>query len=166
MVLDVDLYRRTVYTPAVREAQGPRRISVIDIHPAHASRTLLFVHGYGGSALQWLYQLRFFGQTTRVIAPDLRGHGLSDDPVDLAYTMGGLVSDLELVLEALQVEGPIHLVSHSFGGAVSTEYTLRHPPNEQSLVLIGVPTRFIFHPALLNLVKISHPLFSRISKTL
>ncbi len=63
MVLDVELYRRTVYAPAVREAQGPRRISVIDIHPAHASRTLLFVHGYGGSALQWLYQLRFFGQT-------------------------------------------------------------------------------------------------------
>jgi long-chain acyl-CoA synthetase len=166
MVLDVELYRRTVYTPAVREAQGPRRISVIDIHPAHASRTLLFVHGYGGSALQWLYQLRFFGQTTRVIAPDLRGHGLSDDPADLAYTMGGLVSDLELVLEALQVAGPIHIVSHSFGGAVATEYTLRHPVNVQSLVLIGVPTRFILHPAVVNLMKIPDPVFSRMAKTL
>src|SRR6266567_4267880 len=131
MALDVELYRRTVYAPAVREAQGPRRISVIDIHPGHAARTLIFVHGYGGSAMQWLYQLRFFGQTARVIAPDLRGHGLSDDPAGLAYTMDGLVNDLELVLEALQVEGPIHVVSHSFGGAVATEYILRHPEDVQ-----------------------------------
>src|SRR5216684_8753617 len=106
MVLAVELYRRTVYTPAVREAQGPRRISVIDIHPAHASRTLLFVHGYGGSALQWLYQLRFFGQTTRVIAPDLRGHGLSDDPEWLKQSMDAMVNDLEAVLDALDVQRP------------------------------------------------------------
>ncbi|SRR6266487_958528 len=166
MVLDVELYRRTVYAPAVREAQGPRRISVIDIHPGHASRTFIFVHGYGGSAMQWLYQLRFFGQTARVIAPDLRGHGLSDDPAGLAYTMDSLVNDLELVLEALQVAGPIHVVSHSFGGAVATEYTLRHPENVQSLVLIGVPTRFILNPAVVNLMKVPDPVFSRMAKTI
>src|SRR6266487_5888808 len=126
MVLDVELYRRTVYAPAVREAQGPRRISVIDIHPAHASRTLLFVHGYGGSALQWLYQLRFFGQTMRVVAPDMRGHGLSDDPDLPKYSMNGLVDDLEVALDVLEVQQPFFLIAHSFGGAVATEYTLRH----------------------------------------
>jgi len=166
MALDVELYRRSVYAPAAREAQGPRRISVIDIHPGHASRTLLFVHGYGGSAMQWLYQLRFFGQLARVIAPDLRGHGLSDDSTGLAYTMDGLVNDLELVLEALRVEGPVHVVSHSFGGAVATEYTLRHPENVRSLVLIGVPSRFILNPAVVNLMKVPDPVFSRVAKTI
>jgi long-chain acyl-CoA synthetase len=110
--------------------------------------------------------LRFFGQTARVIAPDLRGHGLSDDPAGLVYTMDGLVSDLELVLEALQVEGPIYVVSHSFGGAVATEYTLRHPENVQSLVLIGVPARFILNPAVINLMKVPDPVFSRVAKTI
>lgn len=166
MVLDVELYRRTVYTPAVRDTQGPRRISVIDINPENASCTLLFIHGYGGSTMQWLYQLRFFGQTMRVIAPDLLGHGLSDDPVGHVYTMDGLVNDLELILNALQVRGPVHIIAHSFGGAVAIEYTLCHPENVHSLVLIAVPTRFILHPAMVHLMKIPDPIFSRIARSI
>src|SRR5579864_8169191 len=98
MPLDVELYRRTVYVPM--GIKKIRRISVIDIQPEGATRTLVLIHGFGGSALQWLYQLRFFGQTVRVIAPDMRGHGLSDDPRGLSYTMDGLVNDLKSVLDA------------------------------------------------------------------
>ena len=83
MALDIELYRRTIYTSFDHRTQKLRRISVIDIHPEGATRTLVLVHGYGGSATQWLYQLRFFGQTMRVIAPDMRGHGMSDDPENL-----------------------------------------------------------------------------------
>ena len=83
MAVDIELYRRTVSTFLGRRGQKLRRISVIDIHPEGATRTLVLVHGYGGSATQWLYQLQFFGQTMRVIAPDMRGHGMSDDPEDL-----------------------------------------------------------------------------------
>src|SRR6266705_6763257 len=101
MALDIELYRRTIYAPVGRHAQKLRRISVIDIHPDDATRTLVLIHGFGGSATQWLYQLRFFGQTMRVVAPDLRGHGLSDDPVELPCAMENLVDDLELVLERL-----------------------------------------------------------------
>src|SRR6266568_6889620 len=122
MALDIELYRRTVYVPARRGTQSLRRISVIDIHPEGATQTLLFVHGFGGSVTQWLYQLRFFGQSMHVIAPDLRGHGLSDDPVGLPYTMDSFVQDLETILDALHVQGPIHLIGHSFGGAIAAEY--------------------------------------------
>ena len=88
MSLDVELYRRTVYVPmGGSPATKFRRISVLDIQPEDATHTLVFVHGYGGSALQWLYQLRFFGQTMRVVAPDLRGHGLSGQ-VPLAKAEG------------------------------------------------------------------------------
>src|SRR6266567_1545414 len=126
MALDIELYRRTIYTSVDRHAQKLRRISVIDIHPEGATRTLVLVHGYGGSATQWLYQLQFFGQTIHVIAPDMRGHGMSDDPENLPYTMKGLVDDLELVLDRLEVQRPFYLLAHSFGGAISTEYALRH----------------------------------------
>ncbi len=175
MALDIELYRRIIYAPAAGHSQTPRRISVIDIdpinndpinnHPESATRTLLFIHGYGGSATQWLYQLRFFGQTMHVIAPDLRGHGLSDDPVGLPHTMDGLVNDLDIVLDALHVRGPVHIIAHSFGGAVATEYSLRHPEHVLGLVLIGVPTRFIIQPLLRLLMKIPDPVFSRAAKT-
>src|SRR6266513_5274071 len=127
MALDIELYRRTIYTSVDRHAQKLRRISVIDIHPEGATDTLVLVHGYGGSATQWLYQLRYFGQTMRVIAPDIRGHGLSDDPEELPLSLDRLVDDLELVLDCLDVSTPFILLAHSFGGAIATEYTLRHP---------------------------------------
>src|SRR6266704_283750 len=166
MALDNELYRRTIYTSVDRHAQKLRRISVIDIHPEGATRTLVLVHGYGGSATQWLYQLQFFGQTMHVIAPDMRGHGMSDDPDNLPYTMKGLVDDLELVLHRLKAQRPLYLIAHSFGGAISTEYALRHPDEVSGLVLIGVPTRFILRAIVERLMLIPDPLFSWIAKVI
>ncbi|HXL37189.1 MAG TPA: alpha/beta fold hydrolase [Ktedonobacteraceae bacterium] len=166
MALDIELYRRTLYTSVDRHAQKLRRISVIDIHPEGATRTLVLVHGYGGSATQWLYQLQFFGQIMRVIAPDMRGHGMSDDPENLPYTMKGLVDDLELVLDRLEVQRPFYLLAHSFGGAISTEYALRHPEEVSGLVLIGVPTRFILRAIVERLMLIPDPLFSWVAKVI
>src|SRR2546427_1048820 len=166
MALDIELYRRTIYTPVDGHAQKLRRISVIDIDPEGATSTLVLVHGYGGSATQWLYQLQFFGQTMHVIAPDMRGHGMSDDPENLAYTMKGLVDDLELVLDRLEVQRPFYLLAHSFGGAISTEYALRHCEEVSGLVLIGVPTRFILRAIVERLMLIPDPLFSWIAKVI
>jgi pimeloyl-ACP methyl ester carboxylesterase len=163
MGLDVELYRRTIYAHVGRSAQKLCPISVIDIHPEEVTRTLVLVHEFGGSATQWLYQLKLFGQTMRVVAPDLRGHGLSDDPEGLAYTMDGLVNDLETVLDSLDVQRPFYLIAHSFGGAISTEYALRHPENVSGLVLIGVPTRFILRAIVERLMLIPDPLFSWIA---
>ena len=166
MALDIELYRRSIDAPVGRDGQKLRRISAIDIQPDGATRTLVLVHGYGGSATQWLYQLQFFGQSMRVVAPDLRGHGLSDDPEGLAYTMDGLVDDLETVLDRLEVPRPFYLVAHSFGGAISTEYALRHPEDVSGLVLIGVPTRFILRAFVERLLLIPDPLFSWIASVI
>ncbi len=160
MALDVELYRRSVYVPATKK----RRISVIDIRPEGATHTLVLIHGYGGNAAQWIYQLRFFGQHVRVIAPDLRGHGLSDNAYDQPYTMESLVDDLECVLAALSVPCPFTVIAHSFGAAIATEYGLRHPADLKELVLIGVPSRFKLRPFMRNLLNIPDPIFSRTAR--
>ncbi len=164
MTVDVEFYRRTIYIPIDGAEKNLRRISVFDIHPDDATRTIVFVHGYGGNALQWLNQLRFFGQTMRVVAPELRGHGLSDDPETLPYTMDGLVNDLEKILEALAVPRPFALIAHSFGGAIAAEYALRHPEDVTSLVLIGVPSNFVVQRAASHLMGVPDPIFSRAAK--
>src|SRR5439155_21769922 len=102
----------------------------------------------------------------RVIAPEMRGHGLSDDPAELPYSMEGLVDDLELVLGTLNVQNPFFLIAHSFGGAIATEYTLRSPENLLGLVLVGVPSRFILHSYVRNLMKVPDPIFSFLAKTI
>lgn len=164
MPLDIEIYRRCISIPCGSHMQKLRRVSVVDIHPENAPATLVFVHGYGGSAAQWLYQLRYFGQTMRVIAPDMRGHGLSDDPEELPLSLDSLVNDLELVLDRMDLDGPFILLAHSFGGAIAAEYTLRHPEHIKALVLVGVPTRFIIRPILNRLIDIPDPIFSWVAK--
>src|SRR5260370_28091400 len=96
----------------------------------------------------------------------MRGHDMIDDPENLAYTMNGLVDGLDLVLARLEVQRSFYLIAHSFGGAISTEYALRHPEEVSGLVLIGVPTRFILRAAVERLMLIPDPLFSWIAKVI
>ena len=164
MPLDVELYRRTLFVPFGQQRQKLRRISVIDMQPEGAAQTLVLVHGYGGSVMQWKYQLQTFGQIMRVVAPDLRGHGLSDDPTDLPCSMESLVDDLELVIERLELPRPFYLLAHSFGGAIATEYVLRHPGDVAGLVLIGVPSSFIVREIVRRLMTVPDPIFSGVAR--
>ncbi len=139
--MDLGLYRREVAV-----SLSPRvRLSVIDVHPEHPRRTLVFIHGVGGQARQWKYQVEAFGLHHRVIAPDLRGHGFSDKPRSV-YDMEELLSDLETLLLQLEVDPPLVLIGHSFGGAIATEYALRHPEQVDRLILISTPGEFRLHP--------------------
>lgn len=145
MSIDLELYRREVMV-----AQRPRvHLSMIDVAPdaapndavEAAQKTLVLVHGFGGQATQWRYQIQHFGVAHRVIAIDLRGHGRSDKPAG-AYTMDELVHDLEAALTTMRLQQPVILVGHSFGGAIATEYALAHPQQVAHLVLIATAGQF------------------------
>ncbi|MBK9927640.1 MAG: alpha/beta fold hydrolase [Anaerolineales bacterium] len=141
MDIDLDLYRHEV-----RVSTNPLvRLSAIDISPDHPQRTFVFIHGFGGKAEQWHYQMQKFAVENRVIALDMRGHGLSDKPGS-GYDMPRVVEDLEIALTLLQVKGKIVLVGHSFGGAVVTEYALKHPDRIERLILIATAGEFNLNP--------------------
>lgn len=149
MDIDLELYRREV-----RVALHPQvNLSVIDIAPDHPRHTMLFVHGFGGQATQWQYQLHNFSSTNRVIAVDLRGHGASDKP-RFGYEMDQILSDLGMVLDTLGVTEKIVLAGHSFGGAVVTEFATAHPARVGQLILIAAAGEYRLNPVfrlLLNL---------------
>lgn len=136
-LLDLDLYRTEVSVSI-----APRvRLSVVDAGPRDAEHTILFLHGFGGHALQWEKQLAAFAEKYRVVAPDLRGHGLSDYP-DSAYTMQELVGDLERIAEQLHLPKQFVVIGHSFGGAIAASFTVRNPTRVEKLILIGTATSF------------------------
>lgn len=135
MQLGLELYREQV------EVAPGVTISLIEISPEAPEHTLLFLHGFGGNATQWRYQIQAFAERNRVIAPDLRGHGRSSRP-RTGYDMESLIGDLERLLTARQVVEPLVVVGHSFGGAVATEYALRYPDRVQRLVLIATAAEF------------------------
>ncbi len=137
MQIDLELYRRTV--PVATEPIV--RLAAIDIAPDLPQKTLIFIHGFGGQATQWRYQLEYFAWAHRVIALDLRGHGRSDKPPG-SYTMPEILHDLERALERLQIPERFVLVGHSFGGALVTEYALAHPERIDHLILIATAGEF------------------------
>src|SRR5215216_7535 len=163
MDIDLDLYRHEL-----RVSSNPLvRLSAIDISPDHPQRTLVFIHGFGGQAEQWHYQLQAFSLENRVIALDLRGHGLSDKPSS-GYDMPQLVNDLETAVTLLKVKGKFVLLGHSFGGAIATEYALKHPDRVERLVLMATAGEFKLQPMLrlalslpLSLLRIAAPFMKK-----
>ncbi len=141
MDIDLELYRREI-----RVAAGPLvRLSAIDVSPDLPRRTIVFLHGFGGQAIQWRYQLQKFSRENRVIALDMRGHGRSDKPAS-SYSMEEIQSDLRAALEALGVTEPFVLVGHSFGGAVAAEYAFTHPERLDRLILVATAGEFKLNP--------------------
>ncbi len=142
-LLDLDLYRKEV----VVSAQPPVRLSVIDAGRSPAERTLLFLHGFGGYALQWEQQLIEFADKNRVVALDLRGHGSSDRP-NSAYTTDELVNDIERVVAALNLPRKFIVLGHSFGGALAATYAVLHPERVERLILVSTSVDFVLSPLL------------------
>lgn len=137
MDIDLNLYRHEVRV----SAEPLVRLSAIDVSPEHPRRTIVFIHGFGGKAEQWTNQLQKFALDNRVIALDLRGHGLSDKPSS-GYDMPRIQLDLETALERLKVSAPFVLAGHSYGGAVVTDYALNHPEQVEKLILMATAGEF------------------------
>jgi len=143
MDIDLDLYRHEI-----RISSNPLvRLSAIDVSPESPKRTIVFIHGFGGKAEQWGYQMQKFAMDNRVIALDIRGHGLSDKP-STGYDMPRIQLDLETALAQLKVSTPFILIGHSFGGAIVTEYALNHPDHIEKLILIATAGEFKLAPLL------------------
>jgi long-chain acyl-CoA synthetase len=136
-LIDLDLYRTEVSVSI-----SPRvRLNVVDAGPRDAEHTILFIHGFGGHALQWEKQLAAYAEKYRLVAPDLRGHGLSDHP-DSLYTISELVGDLERITEQLNFPRRFVVIGHSFGGAIAASYTVNNPARVEKLILIGTSSSF------------------------
>lgn len=94
---------------------------------------LLCLHGITAWGGRFRRLATFRLTSFRVLAPDLRGHGLStwEPPWDLDRHTADLVETLDgLGLERVSVVG------HSFGGRLGLELAARHPERVDALVLL------------------------------
>ena len=110
-------------------------------------KTLVFVHGSGGSHLHWNYQRRFFEKSYNVVAVDLPGHGEANS--DGGDSVGAYAEHLFHLLRALPGDA-FCLFGHSLGGAIVQEFTLIYPQYVEALVLVGTGARLRVLPEILE----------------
>jgi pimeloyl-ACP methyl ester carboxylesterase len=90
-----------------------------------SGRPILFIHGFSQCWLTWSRQLNSeLAEHYRLVAMDLRGHGLSDKPSD-GYTDSKLwAEDVNAAIRLLSLDHPV-LCGWSYGPLVLLDY-VRH----------------------------------------
>lgn len=79
---------------------------------------------------------RLASERLRVVAYHQRGVGRSPAPEGTALTYAEHVADLERLRAHFGV-GRMHLLGHSWGGALATLYAAAHPDRVASMILVG-----------------------------
>lgn len=102
---------------------------------AGAGPVLMLLHGLtaNGYAFEGLMQAGL-GAGYNVVAPDLRGRGLSDHPA-FRYSIEEHTEDMLALIESLGVER-VHICGHSFGGFLGAYLAAKHPEKVDKLVLL------------------------------
>lgn len=107
-------------------------LHVLDAGPEGAPAVVL-LHGFAQSAWSWVHQLTA-PHPLRIVAPDLRGHGLSGKPEAGYGEDRAWADDVAAVIAALGLERPV-LGGWSYGGLVVMDYIAVHGDSALSGVL-------------------------------
>jgi EmrB/QacA subfamily drug resistance transporter len=97
---------------------------------------IVLVHGLLDSSRTWrkLAPVLALGHT--VIAPDLLGHGESDGPTGVDYSLGGHAGMLRDLLDELG-HRRVTVVGHSLGGGIAMAFAYHYPERLERLALIS-----------------------------
>ncbi len=118
-----------------------RRVNGFNIHLLDEGRGETVVLLHGNPTWSFYYRNLVLGLRARyrVIAPDHIGCGLSDKPSlrSYDYTLRQRVDDLAELLGQLEIDGPMTLVMHDWGGMIGMAYATRFPEKIGRLVLLN-----------------------------
>ena len=108
----------------------------------NSGRPILFIHGFSQCWLAWSRQLRSdLADDYRLVAMDLRGHGLSDKPRE-GYADSRLwADDVNAVIRDLDLDHPV-LCGWSYGPLVILDYVRHYGEDDISgLNFVGAITK-------------------------
>ncbi|OEV00447.1 hydrolase [Streptomyces qinglanensis] len=161
---------RTLSLPGLTLAVRGRHETAADAADAAEDTrpTALYVHGLGGSSLNWSALMAELASDVRGEALDLPGFGDSPPPDSGDYSVSG---HARAVIRYLDAGGraPVHLLGNSLGGAVATRVAAVRPDLVRTLTLVSPalpeipPQRTAWPTALLAVPGIA-ALFDRLTR--
>ncbi len=134
---------------AIVEIKGRKIHCLVSEEPLPADRkTLLFIHGAGGSKNHWINQYDGLKGDFNIIVAELPGHGDSSSQ-EGADRVERYAEDIAAVIDSLTPASPI-VIGHSMGGAICQTLALNFPAKVAGLVLIGTGCRLRVLPSILD----------------
>ncbi len=112
--------------------EGPEGVS--------AAPPVLHVHGNPTWSFYWRSLLATLpGDGFRAIAPDHIGMGRSDKPAaaDYPHTLSRRVADLTAFVDSLQLDEPLSLVVHDWGGPIGLSWAVEHLDAVDRVVILN-----------------------------
>lgn len=108
--------------------------SYVQVAGSEGKKTIIFIHGLGGSSTNWDTVLRHSGlsDTYKTITFDLKGHGLSPMESKDQLAFDDYVRSVKEVLDSEKVE-KAHIVGHSMGGLIATHFAAKWPQMVEKL---------------------------------
>lgn len=100
---------------------------------------VVMVHGFPDFWYSWRHQMLALSPHYQVVAFDLRGYNLSDQPAEgELYRMPLLLGDLRAVIEAQGQQRAI-VVGHDWGGLISWYFAMNMPQMVERLIILNLP---------------------------
>ncbi|QKE08671.1 alpha/beta fold hydrolase [Bacillus cereus] len=94
---------------------------------------ILFLHGLGGNANNWLYQRQYFKEKWKVISLDLPGHGKSEG---LEINFKEYVNVLYELCKYLKLQKVV-ICGLSKGARVGIDFAIQYPDFVSSLIIVN-----------------------------
>jgi len=120
--------------------QTPRLAMNVWTSGPEDGRPVLLVHGNITTGGYWRYVADLLPDDVRVIAPDMRAFGRTEQkPIDATRGLGDMADDVHGLLETLGLTGRGDLVAAgwSMGGGVLQQYVVDHPGDLGAVVLVA-----------------------------
>jgi 4,5:9,10-diseco-3-hydroxy-5,9,17-trioxoandrosta-1(10),2-diene-4-oate hydrolase len=97
---------------------------------------IILIHGIGQYVEHWASAISALAAHHQVYAVDLPGHGKTDKPMDISYTIDDFSQFVKDFMSTLGIE-KAHIIGHSLGGIVSVRLVLRETAAVDKLVLVN-----------------------------
>ena len=107
-----------------------------EVYVRGAGQPLLLLHGNPDSHLMWLPLIAKLRGNYHLIVPDLPGFGASEARADHSETtLKGMADWVAHLLDALDVERPVDLLMHDFGGVYGLAFATTYPERVRRLII-------------------------------
>ena len=136
LLFELDRILTSVHTPYFLDVFISQEMNIIDM--------VIFCHGFPGLWFSWHRQIpALTAAGYRVIAPDMRGMGLTDSPNDYnEYSVDHITSDLLGLMGVCEIKNAI-FIGIDFGAFAIQDFALRHP---DYAYVLGPRIEFLVQP--------------------